>query len=83
VIDAGRDSIVAVYDRNGIPQKEIPLPLEPIKMTAALKEAIIKPLKESSTGRTRWEGFEKRLFFPDRTPGLRARRHPSRDQPLL
>jgi hypothetical protein len=70
VIDAGKDSIVTVYDRHGVQQKEIRLPLEPIKMTAALKEAVIKPLKESWTGRLPWEEFEKRLFFPDQTPGL-------------
>jgi len=70
VIDAAQDSVVTVYDRNGVEQKKIRLPLEPIKVTAALKEAVIKPLKESWTGPTRWEDFEQRLFFPDRTPGL-------------
>jgi hypothetical protein len=70
VIDAAKDSIVTVYDRNGVPQKEIRLPLEPLKMTDTLKAAVIKPLKESWTGPTRWEDFEKRLFFPNRTPGL-------------
>ncbi|OGD27499.1 MAG: hypothetical protein A2028_01410 [Candidatus Aminicenantes bacterium RBG_19FT_COMBO_59_29] len=70
VIDAAEDSVVTVYDRNGVPQKEIRLPLEPLKMTDALKAAVIKPLKESWTGPTRWEDFEKRLFFPNQTPGL-------------
>jgi hypothetical protein len=70
VIDAAQKSVVMVYDRNGVPQKEIRLPLEPLKMTDALKAAVIKPLKESWTGPTRWEDFEKRLFFPNQTPGL-------------
>jgi len=70
VIDAGRESVVGVYDRNGSQQKEIRLPLKPLKMTASLREAVIKPLKEAWTGPTPWEDFEKRLFFPDQTPGL-------------
>jgi hypothetical protein len=70
VIDASRDTVVTVYDRNGVQQKEIRLPLEPVKMTAALKEAIIKPVKESLGQTMRWEDYEKRLFFPDQTPGL-------------
>lgn len=70
VIDAAQDSVVTVYDRNGVLQKEIRLPLEPVKMTAALKETIVKPVKESLGGRIRWEDYEKRLFFPNRTPGL-------------
>jgi hypothetical protein len=70
VIDAAQDSVVAVYDRNGVLQKEIRLPLEPLKMTDTLKAAVIKPLKDSWTGPTRWEDFEKRLFFPNQTPGL-------------
>lgn len=70
VIDAGRESVVGVYDRNGARQKEVRLPLKPLKMTAWLKEAIIKPLKETWTGPMRWEDFEERLFFPDQTPGL-------------
>jgi hypothetical protein len=70
VIDSGKDSIVTTYDQNGVRQKEIRLPLEPVKMTAALKEAVIKPMKEGWTGPTRWEDFEKRLFFPDQAPGL-------------
>jgi hypothetical protein len=70
VIDAGEDSVVTVYDRNGARQNEIRLPLEPLKMTDTLKAAVIKPLKDSWTGPTRWEDYEKRLFFPDRTPGL-------------
>jgi hypothetical protein len=70
VIDAGRESIVTVFDRNGVRQKEVRLPLLPVKMTAALKDAIIKPLKEDSELKSRWMEFEKRLYFPDQTPGL-------------
>jgi hypothetical protein len=70
VIDAGQDSVVSVYDRNGVPQREIRLPLEPVKMTAALKEAIVKPVKERLGRMMSWEEYEKRLFFPARAPGL-------------
>ncbi|MDW7761620.1 MAG: hypothetical protein SCM96_13430 [Acidobacteriota bacterium] len=70
VIDAAQDSIVTVFDRNGVQKKEIRLPLEPARMTAALKEAIVKPVKESLRGRISWEEYEKRLFFPARTPCL-------------
>jgi hypothetical protein len=67
---SGKESLVTVYDRNGIRQKEIRLPLEPIKMTAALKEAIIKPLREDRELRGGWAAFEKRIYLPDHTPGL-------------
>ena len=70
IISSGRESVVAVYDRNGIRQKEIRLPLEPVRMTAALKEAIIKPIREDRERMTSWQEYEKRLFFPDQTPGL-------------
>jgi hypothetical protein len=70
VIDAARDSIVTVYDPKGDQLKEIRLPLEPLKMTGTLREAVIRPLKESWTGPTGWADFEKRLVFPAETPGL-------------
>jgi hypothetical protein len=70
VIDTAQDCVVTVYDRNGVQEKEVRLPLAPVKMTAALKEAIIKPVKEDLGRMTRWEDYEKRLFFPDQTPGL-------------
>ena len=70
IIASGKESIVTVYDRNGIRQNEVRLPLEPTKMTAALKEIVIKPIKEDPERRMAWEEYEKRLFFPDRTPGL-------------
>jgi len=70
VIDAAQNTVVTVYDRNGVKQKEVRLPLEPIKMTAALREAVIKPIKDGWTGPMSWADYEKRLFFPDETPGL-------------
>jgi len=74
VIEASRDKPVAVtvYDRTGVEQKTIVLPLEPVKMTPALREAVIKPLKDtwSRSSPTPWAEYEKRLFFPDRAPGL-------------
>jgi hypothetical protein len=70
IIASGKKSIVTVYDKNGIQQKEILLPLEPIKITASLKEAIIMPLRESPGLQAQWSMFEKRIYFPDKTPGL-------------
>lgn len=70
VIDAARDTVVTVCDRTGARQKEIRLPLEPLKMTAALREAVIRPVKEGWTGPMPWAEYETRLFFPDKTPGL-------------
>jgi hypothetical protein len=70
VIDAAQDSVVTVYDRTGARQKEIRLPLEPVKMTSVLREAIVKPVKERLDRMISWEEYEKRLFFPDHTPGL-------------
>ena len=46
------------------------MPLEPIKVTKDLKEAIIKPLREDPELRGSWSMFEKRIDFPDKTPGL-------------
>lgn len=70
VISSGKESIVIVYDQNGNQHKEILLPLEPIKLTDDLKEAIIKPLRENPQLRDSWSSFEKRIYFPDKTPGL-------------
>jgi hypothetical protein len=70
VITSGKDSIVSVYDRIGVLQEEIHLPLEPIKLTTPLKEAIIKPLREHPELKQRWKMFEERLYFPKKTPGL-------------
>lgn len=70
VISSGKESIVTIYDQHGNQQEEILLPLEPIKLTDNLKEAIIKPLREDPQLRDRWSSFEKRIYFPDKTPGL-------------
>jgi hypothetical protein len=70
VIFSGKESIVTVYDQNGNQQEEILLPLEPIKLTKDLKEAIVKPLREDPQLRDGWSSFEKRIYFPDKTPGL-------------
>jgi hypothetical protein len=70
VIDAARESVVTVYDRNGIRQQDVRLPLAPVKMTADLKEAIIKPIREDRERRMSWADYEKMLDFPDQTPGL-------------
>ena len=70
IIASGEKSIVTIYNRDGIQQKEIRLPLEPIKITAILKEAIIKPLKEDPEMKAIWNMVEKRIYFPDKTPGL-------------
>jgi hypothetical protein len=69
VITSGKESVVTIYDWKGIRKKEIRLPLEPIRMTAALKEAITKPVREDPEIRSGWAEFEKRLFFPDEAPG--------------
>jgi hypothetical protein len=70
VVTSGKESTVAVFDRNGIRQNEVRLPLEPTKMTAALKEIIVKPIKKDRERRMAWSEYEKRLYFPDQTPGL-------------
>lgn len=70
VIDSGKESVVTAFDRNGVQQREMRLPLKPLKMTAALREAIIKPIKEDPEMRTGWAEFEKRIYLPDETPGL-------------
>jgi hypothetical protein len=70
VIEAAKETIVTVYDRNGLRQKEVRLPLLPIKMTAALREAIIKPIRDDREMKARWAAFEKRIYLPDQTPGL-------------
>lgn len=70
IISSGKESVVTFYDQNGIQQKQIRLPLEPIKMTADLKEAIIKPLLERPDLKQRWNTFKDRIYLPKKTPGL-------------
>jgi hypothetical protein len=50
--------------------QEIRLPLESAKLTATLKEAIIKALKESYGPDSSWNMVEKMLVFSDYAPGL-------------
>jgi hypothetical protein len=70
IVDAALESVVSVFDRNGVRLKELRLPLTPVKMTAALREAIVKPMRDDPGRGISWEEYEKRLFFPDLTPGL-------------
>ncbi|MFC2141454.1 6-bladed beta-propeller [Acidobacteriota bacterium] len=70
IIASGEKSIVTIYDMNGIQQEEIHLPLEPIKITAKMKEFFIQPLKEDPVIKDSWNMIEKRIYFPDKTPGL-------------
>ena len=70
LVESGEETIVTVFDRNGVRQREMRLKLPPVEMTAALKEAIIKPIKEEPDMKSRWAAFASRLAFPDQTPGL-------------
>ena len=70
LIDSGKETSATVYYSNGGKQQEVRLTLTPEKMTAALKEAIIKPVKEDPEMKSRWAAFESRFAFPDHTPGL-------------
>ena len=70
IMASGNKSIITVYDKNGIQQREIHLPLEPIKITASLKESIIKPLRENPAVKAMWSVFEKQIYFPNKAPGL-------------
>lgn len=69
-IFSGKESIVTVYDGSGIKQGEVRLPLDPQKITPALKEAILKPIRDDPEMKPMWNEFEKRIIFPDATPGL-------------
>jgi hypothetical protein len=70
LVESGKETMVSIYDRNGVQERKIRLPLPPVKMTDALKETIIKPLKEAPDMKSRWAAFSERLSFPDQTPGL-------------
>ena len=70
LVESGKETIVKIYDRDGLQEKEVHLPLPPVKVTDALKEAIIKPIREEPDMKPRWAAFEQRLAFPDYTPGL-------------
>jgi hypothetical protein len=70
LVESRKETLVTVFDANGAKLREIRLRLPPMEMTTALKEAIIKPLKEEPDMKSRWAAFESRLVFPDHTPGL-------------
>lgn len=70
VVTTGEESFVAVFDPKGGQIQSFKLPLKRAKMTASLKEAILKPLKDGFEPKSQWPEFEKRLYFPDRAPGL-------------
>lgn len=70
LVESGKVTIVRIYDQNGAQKRAVRLPLPPMKMTDALKETIIKPMKEDPQKKSRWAAFEARLAFPDHTPGL-------------
>lgn len=67
---SGKETTVTVIDANGQIARKIPLALEPIQITAALKAAIIKPVKDGWGTEPGWAEYEQRFFFPDQTPGL-------------
>ncbi|MBU4268610.1 MAG: 6-bladed beta-propeller [Acidobacteria bacterium] len=70
LVESGKKTIVTIYDKFGVQQREIHLLLPPVKMTDALKETIIKPLKEAPDMKSRWAAFAERLSFPGHAPGL-------------
>ncbi len=70
LVESGKETIVRVHDRDGALEKEVRLPLPPVKVTSALREAIIRPIREQPDMKSRWTAFEPRIAFPDHTPGL-------------
>ena len=56
-----------VYDQAGARQREFGLALEPVQVSPALKEIMLRPLKE---GRIKRAGGRGAVHFSDRTPGL-------------
>ena len=70
LVKSGKETIVKIYDRDGVPESEVRLPLPPIKVTKVLQEVIIKPIQEEPGMKSRWETFSARISFPDYTPGL-------------
>ncbi len=69
-VRSGRRTTVTSYDAGGARLEEVVLPLEPVKITAAVREAIVKPMRENPDIAPRWKEYEQRLIFPDATPGL-------------
>ena len=67
VADSGKETTVGIYSQNGVQSGKVRLPLLPLKITAAMKDVILKPFKGSPS---RWSEIEKRILLPDQTPGL-------------
>ncbi len=70
IVETARDTKVTVLDPGGNAIKEFLLPLESLKMTAALKAAITKALKDGWGTDPGWNMVEERLAFSDYAPGL-------------
>ncbi len=67
VIESGKETKVTVYDKAGSKQSEVSLPLKPVEVTPALKEILLKPLKDEPG----WRAEDEMLYsFPGWTPGL-------------
>jgi len=68
VIESGKETKITVRDAGGNVLREFRLPLQFLKMTNALKEAILEALKELyGSG---WSRVEKMIGFSDYAPGL-------------
>lgn len=70
LVESGKETFMRVFDHDGSLEREIRLPLPPVKVTEALKEAILKPIREQPDMKPRWAAFSERISFPDHTPGL-------------
>lgn len=70
VVESGMESTVMVYNGAGERQEKIRLPLKPVKITSALKEVLLKPIREDPEMKAGWDEYEKRLHIPDYAPGL-------------
>jgi hypothetical protein len=67
VVESGKETKVTVYDQAGAKLREISLSLEPVQVSTALKEILLKPLKDEPD----WRAGDETLYgFPDWTPGL-------------
>ncbi len=70
IVETARETKVTVRDTEGNILQEIGLPLEAPRMMPALKEAILKPMRDDTDRRMSWSEFEKMLVFSDYAPGL-------------
>ena len=62
VIESGKETKVMVYDQAGARQREFGLVLEPVQVSPALKEILLRPLKEEPGLARRGRGA--RTLFP-------------------